>query len=319
MMSSWVSRRRRGEAARLNSGGEVALVIAVLDAEGTVEDGLVGVGGGADEVVEGGAGEEVIFGAGLMVEAEGELVGGGGDLGGGGVGVETVGALRIVGERVAGEGFGDAGVYGDDERVAGEGGGVDAGTLFGGGDGEDLGGAEDLAEGLELDEVEGAVATVVEVRDGDGAAVGEAELVAAEGRDAAGADGGGVVEVVAGVEGGVAEELEEGAVDAVGAGAGGDVGIAGGAAADLGGHPAGEGVDGLDGVDVEVGEGGAAHLGVADLCAVEGEGGFDAALAVDGELRGEVGAVRVCAGADVEQEKGGEVTLVEGDFADGGA
>ena len=60
-------------------------------------------------------------------------------------------------------------------------------------------------------------------------------------------------------------------------------------------------------------------LGVADFCAVEGEGGFDAALAVDGELRGEVGAVGVGGGADGEQEEGGEVTLVEGNFADGGA
>jgi len=134
--------------------------------------------------------------------------------------------------------------------------------------------------------------------DEDGAAVGKAELVAAEGRDAAGISGGGVVKVVACVKGGVADELEEGTVEAAGAGAGVDVGESGSAAADFGGHPTGAGVNAFDGVDVEVGEGGAAHFGVGDVCAVHGEGGFDAALAVDGELGGEVGgAVGVCHGS----------------------
>ena len=63
-----------------------------------------------------------------------------------------------------------------------------------------------------------------------------------------------------------------------------DVGESGCAAADLGGHPAGAGIDALDRVHIEVGEGGAAHLRIADVGAVHGEGGFHAALAVDGEL-----------------------------------
>ena len=97
-----------------------------------------------------------------------------------------------------------------------------------------------------------------------------------------------------------------------------DVGESGSAAADLGGHPAGAGVDALDRIHVEVGEGGAAHLGIADVGAVHGKGGFNAALAVDGELRGEVGgAVGVGHGAGGQQQQRAEVALVEGQFADG--
>ena len=156
------------------------------------------------------------------------------------------------------------------------------------------------------------------MRQDDGAAVGEAELVAAEGRDAAGIGDGGVVEIIARVEGGVAQELEDRAVKAAAAGAGNDVGEAGCAAADLGGHPAGDGLDLLDGVDVEVGEGRAAHLGIAGVGAVHGEGGLDAALAVDGELLGEVGgAVGVGHGAGGEQQELAEVALVQRDGADG--
>ena len=52
------------------------------------------------------------------------------------------------------------------------------------------------------------------------AAVGESELVAAEGRNAAGISRRGVVEVVARVEGGVAHKLEDRSVKAAGARAG---------------------------------------------------------------------------------------------------
>jgi len=62
-----------------------------------------------------------------------------------------------------------------------------------------------------------------------------------------------------------------------------------GAAADAGGHPPGAGIDSFDRVDIEVGEGGTTHLGIADVGAVHGKGRFHSALAVDGKLRGEVG------------------------------
>ena len=77
------------------------------------------------------------------------------------------------------------------------------------------------------------------MREEDGAAVGEAEFVPLERRDTSRICGRGVVKVVASVEGGVAQEFEDGAVHAVGAGAGEDVGEAGGSPADLRGHDAG--------------------------------------------------------------------------------
>ena len=203
--------------------------------------------------------------------------------------------------------------------VAGKGRGVEAGALRGRGHGEHLGGSEHLAEALVLAEVEGLAAAVVEVGNDDGAAVGEAELVAAEGRNAAGVGDGGVVEVIAGVEGGVAQELEERAVEAAAAGAGDDVGEAGGAAADLGGHPAGAGLESpATASTLKLEKVAAAHLGIADVGAVHGEGGFDAALAVDGELLREVGgAVGVGHGAGGEQQQLAEVALVERQLADG--
>ncbi len=99
-----------------------------------------------------------------------------------------------------------------------------------------------------------------------------------------------------------------------------DVGVAGGAVADLGLHDAGAGFDFLDGVDVEVGEGGAAHFGVGGVDAVHGEDGGGAALAVDGELLREVGgAVGVGHGAGGEQEQFAEVARVQGQAGDLGS
>ena len=81
-----------------------------------------------------------------------------------------------------------------------------------------------------------------------------------------------MVEIVASVEGGVADEFKDRTVKAAAAGTGLDVGEAGGAAADFCGHPSGAGLDSLDGVDVEVGEGGTSHFGIAGVGAIHGEG-----------------------------------------------
>ena len=232
-----------------------------------------------------------------------------------------IGAGGIVGQRIAGQDRGNAGIDGDHEGIdgtVGVGDGVEAGALGSGGQGHDLGGSEDLAEALVLGEIEGALAAVVGVGNEYRAAVGESELVAAEGRNAAGIDGRGVVEVVAGVEGGVADKLEDRSVESAGAGAGDDIGEPSSAAADFGGHPAGAGCDGFDGIHVEVGEGGAAHLRIGDVGAVHCKGSLDATLAVDGELLGEVGgAVGVGHGAGGQEQKGGEVALVERELTDG--
>ena len=179
--------------------------------------------------------------------------------------------------------------------------------------GHHLRGAQHLAEALVLKEIESALAAVIDSRNKNRATAGEAELVAAEGRNAAGIDRGGMVEVVARVKGGVAHKLEEGTVKATGARTGANVGEARGAAPDLGRHPTGVGINALDRIHVEVGEGGPAHFRVAGVGAIHGEGRLNAALAVDGELRGEVGcAVDVGHGSGGQQQQGAEVAFVKG-------
>ena len=81
--------------------------------------------------------------------------------------------------------------------------------------------------------------------------------------------------------------------------------------ADFGRHDPGTGLHFLNGIDVEIGEGGAAEFRVGGVGAVDGEDGGDAALAVDGELLGEIGgAVGVGHGAGGEQKQFAEVALI---------
>ncbi len=298
---------------------DIALVVFVDDAEAGIDGGLVGVGGGAVEIVEVEPRKELVFRGNGVVEPEGKLVGVGRHLGRGRVGVGAKRTSRQIGQRVAFQDGQEGIVYRNFENV-GHGGAVGLlvgdgvvhgavggasriGALRERGNGEDLGGAEHLAEALVLAEVEGSLTAIVEVRQKDRAAVGEAELVAAEGRNAPGGFRRGVVEIIARIKGRVAHKFKHRAVEAAGAGAGDDVGEAGGAAADFGRHPSGLRLNLLHRVHVEVGEGGAAHLGIADVSAVLGENGFDATLAVDGELRGEVGgAIGVGHGAGSEQQ-----------------
>ena len=181
-----------------------------------------------------------------------------------------------------------------------------------------MGRAEHLAESLILGEEEGAVAAVVEMRDLDGAAEGDAKLVADEGRDAARAGRRGVVEEVARVERGIAQKLERGAVHRVGARLGEDVGEAGRATPDFGGHPPRAGADLLDRIHVEVGESRSTHFGIGAVGAVHGEHGRGAALPVDRELSGKIGrAVGVGHGAGRQQQQLAEVALVQGHGRDG--
>ena len=71
-----------------------------------------------------------------------------------------------LGKRIAREKRRDSGADRNGEGVARKCGGVDALALGGGGNGKDLGGAEDLAEALILAEVKGFVAAVVECLEG---------------------------------------------------------------------------------------------------------------------------------------------------------
>ena len=202
--------------------------------------------------------------------------------------------------------------------IAGKGGGVQARAFLFRRHRKYLGRSQHLAKALVLAKVKGLARAVVDAVKDDGAAVGEAKLVAAEGRKPAWIRDRGVVEVVSGVEGRVAHEFEEGAVEAAAPRSGDDIGKAGGAAADLCRHPPGLGLNLLHCVHVEVAERGAAHLGVADVGPVHGKGRFDAALAVDGELLGEVGGpIGVGHGAGRQQQQLAEVTLVQRKLADG--
>src|SRR6185437_2089624 len=257
----------------------------------------------------------------LLVEADGKLVGIRVDIGGRGIGARSISAGGIVGQRIAGEHGGDLRVDGDLERVGGSvgiGKGVLTGALGHGWDGENLRCSENLAKALILAEVEGAAATVIDAGQQDGTAVGESKLVSAKVRNAARLGVGGVIEIVSRVEGGVAQELKEGTVEAAFAGSRDDVGESGGAASDFSRHPSGTGLDLLNGIDVEIGEGAAAHFGIADVGSVHGEDRLDTALAVDGELLGEVGgAVDVGHGSGGEEQEGAEVAPVERQLAYG--
>ena len=200
----------------------------------------------------------------------------------------------------------------------GIGGGIQAGAFGGSGNGDHLGVAEHLAEALIFREIERAIAAVVQAWNHHGAAVGEAEFIADERRDAFRLRNGAPVEEVARIERRVAQEFEDRAVQVVGSGAGDDVGETGRAAPDFGGHPAGAGADLFHGIDIEVGERSAAHFGVARIRAIHGKYSRRAALAVNGELLGEIrGAVGIGHGAGGEQQQLAEIALVERQFGNG--
>jgi hypothetical protein len=70
-------------------------------------------------------------------------------------------------------------------------------------------------------------------------------------------------------------------------------------------------LDLLQRVHVKVAERGATHFRVADVGSVHGKRGFDTALAIDGELLGEVGrSIGVGHGAGRQQQQLAEVPLV---------
>ena len=208
-----------------------------------------------------------------MIDAHRKLVGAGVNLGRGRVGAIAVGSVRIVGQRIAIEHRNDRRVHRNGQRVAGKSLGVDALALRGGGHGKNLRGPQHLAKALVLAEIESAVAAVVNFGKHHRAAVGKSEFVAHKWRNAALVSNALVIEIIARVEGGIAGEFEEAAVHLVGAGLGDHVGEAGGAVPDLRRHHAGTGLHFLDGVHVEIGKCGAAHLRIGGVESIDGEDG----------------------------------------------
>ena len=304
-----VERRRRAVAVR---DERIALAIHEFHGEIRLDGGLVRVGSRAGNVVQREASEELRFCGDPMIDAHGELIGVGRHLGRCRVGARAVRALRIVGKRIARQQFGNSRIDGDDQGVAGESRGVVPGAFGDGRNGEHLRGSQHLPESLEFEKVEGAIAPVVKARQEHRPSVGKAELVADKWRNAVGAGERAVIEKIAGVQVGVAQEFEDRSVRRVGAGTGDDVGKPRGAAADLGGQPAGTRTNLLHGIDIEIGEGRAAHFGIARIGAVHGKDCGGAALSVDGELLREIGgAVGVGHGAGRQQEQLAEVAFIE--------
>ena len=77
-------------------------------------------------------------------------------------------------------------------------------------------------------------------------------------------------------------------------------------------HDARAGLHFLDGIDVEVGEGGAAEFGVGGVRSVDGKDGGGAALAVDGKLLSEIGgAVGVRHGAGSQEQELAKVAFIQ--------
>src|SRR6185437_1345541 len=186
------------------------------------------------------------------------------------------------------------------------------------GDRQHLGSSEYLAESLILTEVEGFAASIIETWNEHRPAIGEAEFVAAKGRNTAGVGDGSAVEEIAGIEGGVSNELEDRAMKPTCARAGENVCESGRAPAHFRRHPSGAGLDLLNRIHMEVGEGSAAHFGIANIRAVHGEDSLNAALSIDGELLGKVSAaIGICHSAGGEQKQLAEVALVERKLRDG--
>ena len=141
---------------------QVALVIDVANAKRGIDHRLIGVGGGAVQVVVVESGKELGSIGDAMVEAQRKLVRIGHHGRGTGISVNPVGARRIVGQRIAREHAGDARINRHGENIAREGSGVQAGAFLLGGHGKHLGGAQHLAKALVLAEVKGLPGAVVD-------------------------------------------------------------------------------------------------------------------------------------------------------------
>jgi len=161
------------------------------------------------------------------------------DFGGRGVGACAVSSSRKIGQRVARDERRDCGTDRNRERISRairKLQRINALALFSSGYWDDLRGAKNLTEALIFAEEKSLVASVINMRDRDGTANGDAKLVAREGRDAAGIHRGSVVEKIARVERGVAQKFERAAMNKIGAGFCDNVGEARRAVADLRGY-----------------------------------------------------------------------------------
>ena len=253
-----------------------------------------------------------------MIEAHRELIGIRDDPRRRFVGARAIGAAGIVRQRITREDLGDAWIHGNHQRIAGKSGGVEALALSRGRHRDHLGVTQHLPEALIFREIERTVAAVVPAGNHHRPAIGDAEFIADEGRNALRLRQRLAVEEIARVQRRVPQELERRSVKCVGAGTRHDIGITRGASADFGRHPSGTRVDLFHGIHIEIRERSSAHFGIARIRAIHGEDRRGTALAVDRELLSEIGStVGIGHGAGGEQQQRAEVALVQGQIGHG--
>src|SRR5450631_1427301 len=131
--------------------------------------------------------------------------------------MEAEGPSRVVGQRIAVDVRRNRSIHRHVEDIARVGGRVQSGALIRCRHGQDLSGSQILSEALIFTEIEGLAAAVIDVRNNYRAAIGKAEFISLKGWNATGIFRVGVIEVVASVEGGVANELEQRAMEAAAA------------------------------------------------------------------------------------------------------
>src|SRR5450631_1823600 len=131
--------------------------------------------------------------------------------------MDAEGPSRVVGQWIPVDVRRDRCVHRHKKNVAGVGGRVQSGALIRSRNRKDLGCTQILTESLIFTKVEGLAAAVIDVRKDYGAAIGEAKLISLKGWNETGNFRVGVIEVVASVEGGVANELEHRAMEAAAA------------------------------------------------------------------------------------------------------
>ena len=169
-----------------------------------------------------------------------------------------------------------------------------------------------MPEALILREIKCLAAAIVNSRKDDRAAVGHAEFIAGKRRETPSVYIALAVKEISRVEGGIANKFEQAPMHLIAAGLGDHVGESGSAVTGVRRHDARAGLHFLDGIDVEVGEGGAAQFGVGGVRSIDGKDGGGAALAVDGKLLSEIGgAVGVRHGAGSQEEELAKVAFIQ--------
>src|SRR5262249_28559156 len=260
----------RGDRACVLDSG-IALMVEELYGKVGIDCSLVRIRERTIHLIQAEAGEQVGLVGDAVIDSNRELVGPRRYLGRSGVSAFAVGARRIVGQRIACQQGNDRWMYRHCQSVVRKCDRINSLPLGFGRHGKDLGCAKNLAKALILAEVVGAIASVVDFWQYDRATIRKAEFIANKWWNTAWIGGALVIEVVRGVEGGIAHKFKNAAMDLVAARLGDHIRIAGGAVADFRRHYPRAGLNLLNRVNVEVRKGSAAHLGIGSVEPIHGE------------------------------------------------